>query len=125
MISFNKTFIIACVIGLPLLTACSNPDELYSVRRSTIDVGSANIGDSVCATFTFKNHTAEELDISFIPDCDCTTLDRDFLKLGPHKRGQLKVKVAVEKSGEFIKYVYVNKINAEDFMILTVKGHTK
>ena len=121
----NKVFIIACVIGLTLLTGCSNPDEQYSVRRSTIDVGSANIGDSVCASFTFKNQTAEEMNICFIPDCDCTTIDRDFLKLRPHKRGQLKVKVAVDKPGEFIKYVYVKKENAEDYMIIAVKGHTK
>jgi len=90
-----------------------------------IDVGQANVGDSVKAQFTFRNNQKEQLALTFMPECDCTTINTDILRLKPRECGKLEVKVAVESPGEFIKYVYVQASGQEDFMAVAVKGHTK
>jgi hypothetical protein len=90
-----------------------------------IDVGQANVGDSVKATFTFRNNRKEQLAISFLSECDCTTLNTDYLRLQPRECGKLEVKVAVENPGEFIKYVYVQANGEDDFLAIAVKGRTK
>lgn len=107
-----------------LLAGCGRPDTTFSVRKEMVDVGSASIGDSVKASFTFRNNKSELIELSFIPECDCTTVDSDMLKLEPHQSGRLEVKVAVESPGEFVKYVYVQASGDENFMTIAVKGRT-
>lgn len=122
----NKiTVCLACMWVLLLLTCCSDTDETFSVRRDIVDVGRANVGDTVKASFTFRNNKTEQIAISFLPECDCTTVNTDYLKLGPRECGQLEVKVAVENPGEFIKYVYVQAAGKDDFITVAVKGHTR
>lgn len=123
----NRVFnfiVIACLVTPAVLTGCSSGDASFTVRREMVDVGRASVGDSVRASFTFRNHSKEQIDLSFIPECDCTTVNSDILKLEPLKCGQLEVKVAVESPGEFIKYVYVQASGNEDFMTIAVKGRT-
>ena len=115
----------ACMLATALLTGCNDYDGSFSVRREMIDVGQVNVGDSVSAQFTFKNKTKEQLSLSFIPECDCTTISTDNLRLQSRECGRLDVKVAVEQSGEFIKYVYVQAAGQEDFLAIAVKGRTK
>lgn len=122
----NKiTVCLACMWVLLSLTCCSDTDETFSVRRDIVDVGRANVGDTVKASFTFRNNKTERIAISFLPECDCTTVNTDYLKLGPRECGQLEVKVAVENPGEFIKYVYVQAAGKDDFITVAVKGHTR
>lgn len=108
-----------------LLTGCDNVDGTFSVRHSAIDVGETNVGDSVSASFTFRNNRNEAIAITFIPECDCTTVSTEVMKLEPRGCGQLKVKVAVEDPGEFIKYVYVQAAGSDDFLTVAVKGRTR
>jgi hypothetical protein len=108
-----------------ILTGCYDVNGELSVRREIIDVGKTNVGDSVSASFTFKNNTSKELAISFLPECDCTTINIDNMKLEPSGFGLLEVKVAVEQPGDFIKYVFVQPAGSEDFMTVAVKGRTK
>ena len=117
--------VLSCLVATPLLTGCNDPDAAFSVRREIIDVGQAAVGDSVKAQFTFRNNQKESIALSFIPECDCTTVNTDVLKLQPRECGKLEVKVAVENPGEFTKYVYVQAAGSEDFMAIAVKGHTK
>lgn len=123
----NSTKIILTITNLMLLvlTGCNDTEGTFSVRRDMIDVGQAVVGDSVKASFTFKNNLKEQIAITFLPECDCTTVSRESLRLGPRECGDLEVKVAVEKPGEFIKYVYVQASGEEDFMAIAVKGRTK
>lgn len=126
----NKTIktlilIMAWLVGLFVFAGCNNADGTFSVRHSTIDVGEANVGDSVSASFTFRNNKSESISITFIPECDCTTISTEAMKLEPRGCGQLDVKVAVENSGEFIKYVYAQTVGEEDFLAIAVKGRTK
>ena len=120
-----NSLILPCLIATSLLTGCSSSDSAFSVRREMIDVGQANVGDSVKATFTFRNNRKEQLAISFLSECDCTTLNTDYLRLKPRECGKLEVKVAVENPGEFIKYVYVQANGEDDFLAIAVKGRTK
>lgn len=108
-----------------LMTGCYETDGAFSVRREMIDVGQANVGDSVKASFTFKNNKKEQIVITFLPECDCTTVNTDILRLEPRECGKLEVSVAVENAGEFIKYVYAQAAGDEDFMAIAVKGRTK
>lgn len=124
----NQVFnylVLSCLVATPLLTGCNDPDAAFSVRREIIDVGQAAVGDSVKAQFTFRNNQKEQLALTFMPECDCTTINTDILRLKPRECGKLEVKVAVESPGEFIKYVYVQASGQEDFMAVAVKGHTK
>ena len=123
----NSTKIILTFVNMLVLalTGCYDTDGSFSVRREMVDVGQAVVGDSVKATFTFKNNKKEPIAITFLPECDCTTVSREFLRLGPRECGQVEVKVAVENPGEFVKYVYVQASGDEDFMAIAVKGHTK
>lgn len=107
------------------LVGCDEADEMFSVRRTSVDVGEVSVGDSVVATFSFKNNTRQELSVSFMPECDCTTVDREFMILGPRKGGQLRVKVAVENPGEFVKYVFAQASGSEDFITVAVRWRTK
>ena len=117
--------VLSCLVATPLLTGCNDPDVAFTVRRGMIDVGQVNVGDSVSAQFTFKNNTKEQLSLSFIPECDCTTISTDNLRLQSRECGRLDVKVAVEQSGEFIKYVYVQAAGQEAFLAIAVRGRTK
>lgn len=124
----NQSFfslVLACLVSAPFLTGCNDTDVAFSVRREIIDVGQAVVGDSVKAHFTFRNNQKESIALSFIPECDCTTVNTDVLKLQPRECGKVEVKVAVESEGEFTKYVYVQAAGSEDFMAIAVKGHTK
>jgi len=114
-----------CMIAAFVLTGCYDSDSAFSVRSEIIDVGKAHVGDSVSASFTFRNNMKESIAITFIPECDCTTISTEAMKLEPRGCGQLDVKVAVEDSGEFIKYVYVQAAGSEDFITIAVKGRTK
>lgn len=113
------------VFAVPLLVGCYDSDSAFSVRREMVDVGQANVGDSVKAFFTFRNNKKEQIAITFLPECDCTTVNTDVLKLQPRECGKLEVKVAVENPGEFTKYVYVQAAGSEDFMAIAVRGYTK
>lgn len=123
----NRVFnfiVIACLAIPEVLTSCGRPDESFSVRRDMVDVGRANVGDSVKASFTFRNNKDEHIDLSFLPECDCTTVDSDFMRLEARECRQLEVKVAVESPGEFVKYIYVQASGDEDFITIAVKGRT-
>lgn len=119
------SFVLACLVSAPFLTGCNDPDAAFTVRREIIDVGQAAVGDSVKVQFTFRNNQKEQLALTFMPECDCTTINTDILRLKPRECGKLEVKVAVESPGEFIKYVYVQASGQEDFMAVAVKGRTK
>jgi len=120
-----KKHFYVCMIAAFVLTGCYDSDSAFSVRSEIIDVGKAHVGDSVSASFTFRNNMKESIAITFIPECDCTTISTEAMKLEPRGCGQLDVKVAVEDSGEFIKYVYVQAAGSEDFITIAVKGRTK
>lgn len=107
------------------MTGCKDSDTVFSVRREMIDVGQASVGDSVKAQFTFRNNRKEQIALTFLPECDCTTINTDVLRLKPRECGKLEVKVAVESQGDFVKYVYVQAVGQEDFMAIAVKGRTK
>lgn len=119
------SFVLSCLVATPLLTGCNDTDAAFTVRREIIDVGQAAVGDSVKAQFMIRNNQKEQLALTFMPECDCTTINTDILRLKPRECGKLEVKVAVESPGEFIKYVYVQASGQEDFMAVAVKGHTK
>lgn len=116
--------VLAGTLALTLLTGCGRPDTSFTVRREMVDVGRASVGDSVKASFTFRNNKKDLLELSFLPECDCTTVDSEIIRLQPGKCGQLEVKVAVESPGEFVKYVYVQASGDENFMTIAVKGRT-
>ena len=119
------SFVLACLVLAPFLTSCNDTDAAFTVRREIIDVGQANVGDSVKAQFTFRNNRQEQLALTFLPECDCTTINTDIMRLKPRECGKLEVKVAVESPGDFVKYVYVQASGQEDFMAVAVKGRTK
>ena len=123
MKNYLKLMMAAFVV--PLLAGCYDSDGAFSVRREMVDVGRANVGDSVKASFTFRNTQSAQSVLSFLPECDCTTVSSNTLRLQPSECGKVEVKVAVESEGEFVKYVYVQASGAEDFMTIAVKGHTK
>ena len=121
----NYLKLMMAVFAVPLLVGCYDSDGAFSVRRDMVDVGQANVGDSVKASFTLRNNQKEQLAISFLPECDCTTVSSYSMRLQPRECGKLEVKVAVENPGEFTKYVYVQAAGSEDFMAIAVKGRTK
>lgn len=109
-----------------VITGCySTTDGVISVRRDTVNAGSAEVGDSVCATFKFRNNTYATQTITFLPECDCTTVSAESIRIEPHRRGSIEVKVAVESPGEFTKYVYVQAAGGDDFFTVSIKGHGK
>ncbi len=108
------------------LSACCNSDNgAITVRRDMINAGSAAVGDSVSATFRFRNNTDQAQTVTFLPECDCTTVSTESMKLAPNETGKLKVKVAVEQPGEFTKYVFVETAGSDGFFTVTVKGRGK
>ena len=90
-----------------------------------INAGSAAVGDSVSATFRLRNNTDQEQTVTFLPECDCTTVSPESMSIGPHRTGRLEVRVAVESPGEFIKYVFVEAAGSDDFFTVTVRGRGK
>lgn len=123
----DKTgILLICMVVVLALTSCySTTDGVISVRRDTMNVGRANVGDSVCATFKFRNNTYATQTVTFLPECDCTTVSAESMELGPHKRGSIEVKVAVESPGEFTKYVYVQAAGGDVFFSVAIKGRGK
>lgn len=100
-------------------------DRILSVRREMVDVGRICVGDSVSASFAFRNNSANGLSLNFMPECDCTTVRTGRMKLKPHDSGQLDVRVAVEYPGIFEKYVYVQADGSNEFLTVAVKGYAK
>ena len=128
MKKWNKTDLLLVVFTLVTITVTScysTTDGVISVRRDTVNVGRANVGDSVCATFKFRNNTYATQAVTFLPECDCTTVSAESMELGPHKRGSIEVKVAVESPGEFTKYVYVQAAGGDEFFTMSIKGRGK
>lgn len=109
-----------------VITGCySTTDGVISVRRDTVNAGSAEVGDSVCATFKFRNNTYATQTVTFLPECDCTTVSAESIRIEPHRRGSINVKVAVETKGEFTKYVYVQAAGGDEFFTVSIKGRGK
>ena len=121
----KNNLLLACMFAMSVLTGCYDTDDTISVRREIIDVGQVNVGDTVNGSFTFKNNKKEEIAIAFLPECDCTLINTDMIRLKPRECGKLEVRVAVENPGEFIKYVYVQAAGKEDFLAVAIKGRTK
>lgn len=123
----DKTgILLICMVVVLALTSCYNTtDGVIYVRRDTMNVGCANVGDSVCAKFKFRNNTYATQTVTFLPECDCTTVSAESMELGPHKRGSIEVKVAVESPGEFTKYVYVQASDGDVFFSVAIKGRGK
>lgn len=119
-------YVLFCALTTVFINSCySSTDGLISVRRDTVNAGSAEVGDSVCATFKFRNNTYATQTITFLPECDCTTVSAESIRIEPHRRGSIEVKVAVESPGEFTKYVYVQAAGGDDFFTVSIKGHGK
>lgn len=128
MRNWNKIglLLVVCTLVVLSVAGCySTTDGVISVRRDTVNAGSAEVGDSVCATFKFRNNTYATQTVTFLPECDCTTVSAESMELGPHKRGSVEVKVAVESPGEFTKYVYVQAAGGNVFFTVAVKGRGK
>lgn len=128
MKKWNKTDLLLVVFTLVTITVTScyrTTDGVISIRRDTVNVGRASVGDSVCATFKFRNNTYATQTVTFLPECDCTTVSAERMELGPHKRGSIEVKVAVESPGEFTKYVYVQAAGGDVFFSVAIKGRGK
>lgn len=113
------------VVVLAVTSCYSTKDGEISVRRDTVNMGRANVGDSVCATFKFRNNTYATQTITFLPECDCTTISAESIRIEPHRRGSIEVKVAVETKGEFTKYVYVQATGGDEFFTVCIKGRGK
>lgn len=109
-------FIAIAVLG------CNNADTPISFSHNMITVRRVRVGDSISSSFMMHNNTNKQLTVSFLPDCDCTTINPERVKLAPHERGKLLVKVNVDSTGEFIKYVYAQVEGSDVIMILKVKG---
>lgn len=109
-----------------VITGCyDTTDGVISVRRDTVNAGSAEVGDSVCTTFKFRNNTYATQTVTFLPECDCTTVSAESIRIEPHRRGSIEVKVAVETKGKFTKYVYVQAAGGDEFFTVSIKGRGK
>ena len=115
-----------CVVTASALAGCYSPGNgAVSVRRDMINAGSASVGDTVCATFRFRNTTGREQTVTFLPECDCTTVSAESMNIGPHRTVLLEVRVAVSSPGEFTKYVFVEPADRDDFFTVAVRGRGK
>ena len=119
------TVLVACMVILIMFTCCQDTDEAISVRREMVDVGYVNVGDTVKTSFIFRNNKTEQIAINFLPECDCTTVSAESIKIEPHRSGSIEVKVAVETKGEFSKYVYVQAAGGDEFFTVSIKGRGK
>lgn len=113
------------MVALSVAGCYSTTDGVISVRRDTVNAGSAEVGDSVCATFKFRNNTYATQTVTFLPECDCTTVSAESIRIEPHRRGSIEVKVVVETPGEFTKYVYVQAADGDEFFTVSIKGRGK
>lgn len=128
MRNWNKIglmLVVCTVVALSVASCYSTTDGVISVRHDTVNAGSAAVGDSVCATFKFRNNTYATQTVTFLPECDCTTVSAESIRIEPHRRGSIEVKVAVETKGEFTKYVYVQAAGGDVFFSVAVKGRGK
>lgn len=119
----NRLALTACIVSASALAGCYSPGNgAVSVRRDMINAGSASVGDSVSATFRLRNNTDQEQTVTFLPECDCTTVSPESMSIGPHRTGRLEVRVAVDSPGEFIKYVFVEPAGSDGFFTVAVRG---
>ena len=119
-------YLLLFVLMMKINTSCyRTTNGVISVRRDTVNAGSAAVGDSVCATFKFRNNTYATQMVTFLPECDCTPISAESIRIEPHRRGSIEVKVAVETKGEFTKYVYVQATGGDEFFTVCIKGRGK
>lgn len=111
-----------CAIIVAVVISCYCRNESVSVRCDTVDVGCVAVGDSVCATFKFRNNTYVTQTVEFLPECDCTTVSAKSIKIGPHMSKRVFVKVSVEEPGEFNKYIYAEAAKGDVCFTITVRG---
>ena len=117
--------IIAGLVCLTVLSGCYYDAGFVSVRKDSVDVGNAVVGDSVHAEFKFRNRTENAVKMTFMPECDCTTVSADVMELEPGQRGVLKVSVGIDAPGEFYKYVFVQTQSGDGFLTVSVHGHAE
>lgn len=110
------------LLCMVVLTGCYYDAGFISVNHETIDVGQVIEGDSVYAKFRFKNKSSNPVRASFMPECDCTTVSKDSMELAPGEHSDLKVSVSVESAGEFCKYVFVQKMEDDEFLTIAIVG---
>lgn len=123
----TKTIVLmTCIVSASALAGCNSQcNGAVSVRRDMINAGCAAVGDSVSATFRFRNTTGQEQTVTFLPECDCTTVSAESMNIGPHRTVLLEVRVAVSSPGEFTKYVFVEPADSDDFFTVAVRGRGK
>ena len=109
------------------MLSCGKPvlDGALKVQDTTVNVGLVLVGDSVSATFKIRNNTSYRQAITFLPECDCTTVSTECMTLAPNERGKLEAKVSVDSPGEFNKNIYVQLDGSEDFIPFTISGNAK
>lgn len=117
--------LLAAIVCLAGLSGCYYDAGFVSVRKDSVEVGSAVVGDSVHAEFKFRNRTDNAVKMTFMPECDCTTVSADVMELEPGERGVLKVSVGIDAPGEFHKYVFVQAKGDDGFLTVSVHGHAE
>lgn len=117
--------LLAAIVCLAGLSGCYYDAGFVSVRKDSVDVGNAVVGDSVHTAFKFWNRSDDTVKMAFIPECDCTTISTDVMELEPGERGVLKVSVGIDAPGEFHKYVFVQAKGDDGFLTVSVHGHAE
>ena len=117
--------LLAAIVSLTVLSGCYYDAGFVSVRKDSVDVGNAVVGDSVHTAFKFWNRSDDTVKMAFIPECDCTTISTDVMELEPGERGVLKVSVGIDAPGEFHKYVFVQAKGDDGFLTVSVHGHAE
>lgn len=108
-----------------LITGCENSVVPISVRKDLVSIKKVHVGDSVNAMFEFRNNTFERQIVTFLPECDCTSLSAENMILEPRESGILKVRVGISAPGIFNKHIFVQIENSNEFFTVAVNGCAK
>ena len=123
MIRIKKLHTLVCLLSVIALVGCYNQgSEVIATRRNIIDVGRVIVGDSISATFKFRNNTHVDQIVNFHSESDSTEASSESMIIGLHKVGRLDVTVTLKSPGEFSKTVRVEAANGDVFFNITVKG---
>ena len=108
-----------------LLPACIDycPEGGIIARPQTFECGPVAAGDSAHAVFRVRNASADTVTLTLMPECDCTVLDMKRIILAPHERTRVCAAARIERAGEYVKYIFVQKENSEFFITLSIHGN--
>lgn len=112
------------VMILLLFASCYNGKTDLAFDREIIVKGSS-YQDSVHEVLNIKNRGKDTVELMIIPECDCTMVRPECLKLIPHSSQHVDIAFFVDSKYNYEKTLYLKRKTTGEWDTIVIRGNVQ